>query len=320
MKISEVYRKHFKNQLFWHNDLSLISFSDKLMVGVDKDGYSVIVLISDKNEKFSLNQKTKMLSMECNVRVNYTINNVKKESNVHLIRCLSKEWKEREIFIELSLVFLDSINEKNEEESIMEVFSTLVLFFSMKSELTDKELRGIYTELYTIWSYKDIIDLSLFWQSRERMKFDFSLSEDFKVEIKSTIKDERRHHFRHEQLSGSYKKIYIVSYMLRNDDIGLSMYDLLLRCKSLFWKEPKKLMRLELILKNSSEDRLKNMKFNESYLIKKRKIYMSDDIPKFQEESPTGVTNAEYDCILENVVNIDENMFLNACKKEIEAV
>lgn len=192
------------------------------------------------------------------------------------------------------------------------------MFFSEKKEPTDEELRGMYTELYTIWSYRNLINLSKYWQSQDRMKFDFSISENFKLEIKSTIKDERRHHFKHEQLINRFCTIYIISYILRTDDEGLSMYDLLLKCKQLFLNEPKKLIRIDYILNNTSRDRLGNLKFSEIDMIKKRRIFNVQDVPRFKGESPSGVANAEYDCILENVSPVDEKLFIENIRIELQ--
>ena len=42
-----------------------------------------------------------------------------------------------------------------------------------------------------------------------------------------------------------------------------------------------------------------------------RRFYNARDIPKFNEKSPDGVINAEYDCILTEVKPIEEREFLN---------
>ena len=63
------------------------------------------------------------------------------------------------------------------------------------------------------------------------MKFDFSISEKVKLEVKATVKNIRTHHFRHEQLMTEVYDIFVLSYLLRYDDEGLSLFELLMSCK-----------------------------------------------------------------------------------------
>jgi hypothetical protein len=131
-----------------------------------------------------------------------------------------------------------------------------------------------------------------------------------KIEIKSTTKNERKHHFKHEQLAYETYDIFVVSYMLRPDDEGISLFDLIETVKPLIMGDPRRLMTLEKYLKNTSEQRLRQCKFNEQLAIDRRRIYMAQDIPRFSEQSPAGLTNAEYDCNLESANSIDENEFI----------
>lgn len=66
------------------------------------------------------------------------------------------------------------IHESGEsEEAIMETFNTLRTFFNDKKELSDNELIGLYAELYTIYSFHESLEIEKYWQSRDRMKFDY---------------------------------------------------------------------------------------------------------------------------------------------------
>lgn len=67
-------------------------------------------------------------------------------------------------------------------------------------------------------------------------------------------------------------------------------------------------------LKNVEESRLKHLRFNRAYTEANRHIYRAADIPKFRENTPRGVANAEYDCVLDNVEFIEDDLFIDIAK------
>ena len=60
--------------------------------------------------------------------------------------------------------------------------------------------------------------------------------------------------------------------------------------------------------------RLQQFRFNKQITDSKRVIYRAEDIPRFDEETPAGVTNAEYDCNLTGILPLDEEIFINKIK------
>ena len=95
----------------------------------------------------------------------------------------------------------------------------------------------------------------------------------------------------------------------REDDEGFSLYDLIEQCKPLLQGEPKKLLTVYRIIKNASVEQLTTCRFNEEFSKKYRRIYRAVDIPQFAGNTPSGVTNAEYDCNLTCAIPIDESVF-----------
>ncbi len=310
MDLLQAYHEAFDNASSNH-DFTLIQYSESLFVGKDLEGNVSVVIISSKPNRKPLHQKTRLLSVECNAVVKYSINNEENEDVVHIIRCFADTEKERDIFIELTPLFGQASRVFDQESSILETVAILSSFFADNKEPSYTELEGLFVELYTIWSYNSIIKMSQYWQSEDRMKFDFSITEKDKIEVKATEKNERRHHFRHEQLLGETFNIYIISYMLRKDDEGLSLYELMGRTKPLLEDNPKKMLIIDKYIKNVSEEKLRALRFNE-YLIRiNRKVFKAEDIPRFSGLAPTGVTNAEYDCHLDNANGISEEQFVN---------
>ena len=296
MDILQTYHNAFDKENASH-DFTLVKYLEKLFVGKDAEGNVAVVIISNKPNRKPSKQKTKLLSVEFNSAVEYFLNGKKYNDVVHIIRCYAQSDKEKEIFIELTPLFGQASEDFDQESSILEIVAILSSFFADKREPSFTELVGLFAELYTIWDYNSQLDLKKFWHSEEQMKFDFSISEKDKIEIKSTLKSERVHHFRHEQLMGDYFTTYVISYMLRKDDEGLSLYDLINKTRPLFLDEPKKMLIIDKYIKNTSVETLKATRFNEFFMKLNRRIYKSDNIPKFSEMTPSGVSNAEYDCL-----------------------
>jgi hypothetical protein len=102
--------------------------------------------------------------------------------------------------------------------------------------------------------------------------------------------------------------------MLRYDDEGLSLLDIILQTKPLLAENYKKLNRINLILKNVSIERLANLKFSTEFTQAKQQIFRAADVPKFNQFTPDGVANAEYDCSLENISHLNRDDFIKVLK------
>lgn len=309
MNIVDLFNKNFGGGNATVLDYSLIQYCDNVYVGIDKQGNCSMVINSSTPKHNQIMQKTKKLSLECNVSVTYCIQGNNNSSVVHVIKCYSKEKSDVSLFLELSSLFIQEGNFS--EQHLLKVFRTMVDFFSRKNEPSDIELQGLYAELYAIKYFKDSIGLDKFWQSKDKLKFDFSITDKIKIEVKSTQKNERVHHFRHEQLTTSLYDIYIISFMLRHDDSGLSLYDLLIEMRGIYKNDPKRLIKICSTLKNTSESRLLAMRFDTDYTNSKMRIFKAHNVPKFKQTTPSGVFNAEYDCSLDNIQNIDLQDFVN---------
>lgn len=312
MDIVELFRNHFDGRYSNNHDFTLIEYSSNILIGLDSFGCVCVVVKSSGPYRFPIRHRTQKMSIECNMKVRYELDGRMYDDIVHIIRCLSELPREKDLFLELATVLIQESDES--EEAIMETFNTLRAFFNDKQELSDNELIGLYAELYTIYSFHDSLEIEKFWQSKDRMKFDFSISEKVKLEVKATVKNTRTHHFRHEQLMTEVYDIFVLSYLLRYDDEGLSLFDLLMICKKYLSKDARKLLRINCVLKNAEEDRLKCMRFNRTYTEANRHIYCAEDIPKFNQNTPRGVANAEYDCVLDNVKFIEDTLFIDVAR------
>ena len=315
MNIIKTYNENFDNFNTFSEDFCLVKYADSVYIGVDKDLNCTFVVVSDTPQKKQIKQCTKMLCIECNTQVTYTLDGEARTDIVNIIRCFSKNSSEIEMFLELVSVFI--ADKDYSDEHLINAFRTIKAFFENKSEPSENELRGLYAELYTIKFFKDALHLERFWQSRDKLKFDFSITDKIKIEVKSTIKPNRIHHFKHNQLMTDIYEIFIISYMLQHDDEGLNLYDLIMESKETLKADPMKLVKIDTVLKNTSDFRLKEISFNTDLTDLNMKFFKAEDVPKFNQISPNGVTNAEYDSNLDNINGIELNAFIETINSRI---
>jgi len=88
--------------------------------------------------------------------------------------------------------------------------------------------------------------------------------------------------------------------MLRADDQGLSLLDLVKDVQKIAASSFDTLMYIESFIMNFDEAELSNIKFDEEYLSRNLHVYRAENIPRFEDEQPKGVSKTEYDSDLTN--------------------
>ena len=175
MNVSDVFNDNFGEQSGIDSDMNIVIVKNGVYIGLDKECNVVLVLVSLEPNKNQFILRTKKLNMEFNVKTSIHAPGINLEMVVHIIRCYQESQKELNIFLDLCEIFFN-VEQSFTEEYLMDTFSALTSFFTQKQELSDMQLQGIYAELFTIWTYKDFFDFGGCWQSKDKMKFDFSIN------------------------------------------------------------------------------------------------------------------------------------------------
>jgi hypothetical protein len=313
MSIVDIYKAKFddisNNQ---DSDLFLARYAQDAYVGVTNTGNVVVTVKAANANQSALSRRTKMISVECNMHMAYTIDGEKREGVFHIIKCFSSDKEEIYLFLELAALLI--AEGAATKEHLLNTFQTLANFFADKGEPSNNELIGLYGELYAIKLFSSELSLENYWQSRDKLKFDFSISDNIKIEVKTTTKAQRIHHFKHEQLATSIYDIWIISFMLRHDDEGLSLLELINIAKPLLEEKTRNLLKVNRVLKNVDHERLTTIRFEEQLTQEQMKIYKAEEAPKFTETRPDGVSNAEYDCDFEQANAVPNDDFIAAIK------
>lgn len=228
MNICETYKEKFLYNQDVDSDFDLVNVNEDIFVGEDSERNLCVIIMSKEKAREELSYRTKLLSLQCNVSLTLKLNNGPHNDIYHVITCYSNVDNEKYLFLQLVDTYF--FNQSITMDRMITIFGVLNDFFSKTPSLSANDLQGVYTELFTIYYFRNEFDFAKYWQSTDRMKFDFSITEDLKIDVKSTIKSERIHKFRHDQLNSAKNKVYIISYKLQKDDQGLSLYDLMKSC------------------------------------------------------------------------------------------
>lgn len=276
----------------------------EILFGLDSTNSKIIPII----------QTTKNLKLYINHEFVCTMENKQYNKKLSLFILDNNDPKIQELFMRLCFSMMDNINE---EQMVRNFFNLKDLFANQKKPSTI-ELQGMFGELFVMYYLKKIygLDISKYYQKEEKRKFDFSITDKKKIEIKTTLKQERIHHFLHQQLDIERFDIKVISLMLQKDDCGMSLLDLINDCKDIFSNYLIIILYIETMIKNIDDSDLESIKFNIEFAKNNLKIFNGEDIPKIKEKDINGVFNIEYDVDLENVQTISKGKLIDWVMKK----
>jgi hypothetical protein len=277
--------------------------------GKSKEGYYLFAKKVNNKSGQSIIQNTSHLDLYINQA--FTTDK-KTEEQLSAVILKSNDKRLIETFIRLSISVVPEISDR----SFYDYFLALKEIFSNSREKSEQELQGLYAELYILKYFKDEtnVDISVFYQSYEKMKFDYSVTDKKKIEIKSTLKEERVHHFRQEQLNTQLYDIFVMSLLLRRDDRGLSLFDLVQYCKKEFCFNLSFIAYIEKFICKTDISFLQNIKFNEEYTKNNLRIVAASVIPKIDHDPISGVYNIEFDSNMESCESTSNEDFIKWVK------
>ena len=269
--------------------------------GYDENGFYFIAIKSDDKGNNYYTQKSRELIFKYNVNSLVKIDDNETSMLLHLLKCTSLERKYIINFERLISAFLKTENYKLSDK-ISDLFSIFLTMFSVPKNRKYEDFEGFFSELYFIYYMrKNNCDIAKYWQSKSKMKFDFTFDIRRRLDVKSTSKANRIHHFKHEQLASDIYDIRIASLLIRTADQGLSINSLIERIRE-FGPLPLTCEKIiqSYISNTENSDELDDLLFDEMFVENNLKIYDATDIPKFNCKQPNGVTKTEYDSDLSN--------------------
>lgn len=300
MKTTKEIKELLNNIPSSNNGYNLVTV-DKFMWGKGKNNEIVFGFISINNKITPLIQTTAHLKLYINNLFEIKIDNknVCEKMSLLVLKTISSKYVE--VFINLILSMIENLN----EEKLLNHFLEIKALFSNERKISKYELEGMWGELFSMYNLKQYynIDISNYYQKESKRKFDFSVTDKKKIEIKSTLKPERIHHFLHQQLDTDRFDIMVISIKLQKDDKGLSLFELIKICKTLFSNNFEIILYIETIVKNIEINELEELKFNLEYAKSNFKIFDAFTLPRIKEKNVDGIFNVEYDVDFSNIKN-----------------
>jgi len=300
MSMFTEFTNHFPVLLYPVSGYSLFRFSDKIYLGVGSNNEVVLAIESLDPQRNARTIYTDSLQLILNSKANLVEDSANTLKTMNLLSFKPKDQKGLKVFFEICGIFATG-DKIGSTDNMTEIFETIRSMFAKGSEISFSELQGLFAELYLIYKFRNDFNLAKFWHSEENQKFDFSLSPCLKIEVKSTTGPLRQHHFMHDQLSSDMYTIHIASFMFQRDDQGLPLEELINSVHDLLLVNEKQFTRVQKIILNTEPALLSTVSFNQLYTENCLNFYKGTDVPRFAGTRPTGVTNAEYDSVLENV-------------------
>lgn len=226
----------------------------------------------------------------------------------HSLRCKTSERAEVDTF----LVLVEAFLARNKGQAIVAdaltvFFRSMVRLFSIgPAKDLENERQGLWGELFVMSRVRGFEFWAPFWHSETTRRFDFSALRR-RVEVKTTTGVERIHHFSHRQIYAlEGEEIVIASLLLREEDVGLSLRDLIDECRTLLQESPFYL-KLERAVRRAGMEASSEIGpiFDANEVERTLAWFWSTEAPHFRVPEPPGVSETRYKVDLSTAPRFD---------------
>lgn len=282
-------------------DISVDELSHTNVVAcTNNEGYSTILVRNSGNDMNCLSFENDFFCMKNNVQLSIDTNNI---GLFHILICKKTDEENIVHFKRVGNYLFLKPNKALSSDEMLKLFNSLETIFNSSTVRDVASEIGLYGEL-ALLNYVHDLDSNIYlqWHNNFLNKYDMEINDKVKIEIKTTVKDFRKHTFSHDQIYRPHLKVYIVSLLLKPVEVGMSLYDLCL--------DTMKLLNNEQII--NLEKQMKKLGINEHYngincilteVYDQIKFYNAEDLPKI-DNIPDGISNVHYDVDLSNIKDI----------------
>jgi hypothetical protein len=181
-------------------------------------------------------------------------------------------------------------------QTLTEFFSSIVRLFALGPVRDIQSYRqGLWGELFMMRQTRGYRFWAPFWHSEMNRAFDFS-TVGRRVEVKTAAGTQRVHHFSHRQIYAlENEEILIASILVREDDAGISLQELISECRAALRDSPFYL-KIEKAVRHSGMVDLSETgpRYDATEPMTLVAWVRSTDAPRFTMPEPPGVTETRY--------------------------
>ncbi len=249
----------------------------------------------------------KYIHLRFNVKCTLNEKNKKVSENYTILTCISEDDYTKKIFLEICESTYLNIGELPSNNEIIELTQSLIeLFKSWSTNVTD--FIGLWGELFLIVSSSNQIKCLEAWHDHNEDKYDF-YDNSSALEVKCTTKNDRKHEFRHHQLTSNLDDHFIASVLTKPDQSkGLSVFDLYKKIlnKKINSTQKNKLNKIYYsIVKGTPENLVNTQKYDYDFAKKNLMYFKVSDISTLKNNDQS-ITNIKYTMDLSQKQNLSE--------------
>lgn len=265
-------------------------------IGKDISGWPVL-LINTTSGQNSPQIHLEHLEVQHLVRCRITIDKKNEEGIFTVVRCMDADNELIRYFFNFIDPILKTLGPNPTLDSISRAINHLVELFRVLTQPPTKSVAGLWAELFVIRDAKDPISLLNAWHANPEEKYDFNDNAQ-RVEVKSTSKRDRIHHFSLEQLTPpAGSKVIIASLYVEGSGGGLSINDLVQEIKNLISEKPELIEKLDNVVFRTLGNALSqsmNCRFDRQLAQESLRIFEANSIPKISEPIPSEISDVHF--------------------------
>lgn len=279
-----------------------LPFTKTHKIGISEEGYPVFFIESSfMGDIPSINLD--LISVQYTQRCNLKINDDSLASYYTIVHLKSVDSELIKYYVDIMSLILIKIGDHPKQQHLINELKTLVDLFRLFSNSPMNSIQGLWAELFVMVQSSNPSYLVKSWHVSVNDVYDFNDGFN-KIEVKSTIKRNRVHHFSNEQLTPNRNsQLAVCSIMMTITGQGISVFDLKDSIEERLDVEDR-LQLNKLIIKTLGSDFEKATEtfFDYQKALDSYKIYNSNNIPSIDIDLLSNeISNLHFDCDLSNV-------------------
>jgi hypothetical protein len=279
-----------------------------IYIGIDQT-IRPCLFVTARDRLTEPNLRTARISLHLNQKYQLIFTDGSSQTDVfHALVCETTEHTDRETFFVLADAFLAQNNDiTSASQSIVPFFRSMARLFAVDPALDlGAERQGLWGELFMMRQVCGYQFWAPFWHNEVRRIFDFSAPGKH-LEVKTAAGGKRIHHFSHRQVySLEGEEIIVASLLVRDEDTGLSLRELIAECRFVLQQSPY-ILKLERAVRHAGMEDPAQVGpiFNQAEAIHELRWFRSIDAPHFCLPEPPGVSQTSYRVDLSNAPQLD---------------
>lgn len=224
-----------------------------------------------------------------------------------VIKCVAADPVVRSYFLSLLPGISAAIGRTNDRAKVAAVVEDMVELFRALTAIPKKEIQGLWGELLVIHEAKDPVALAEAWHGEPGDRYDFNRDSE-RIEVKTTCRKPRQHHFTLEQLTPPEgTRLIVASLIVERSGAGQSIFDLVDAIRQRTGAKPQLHLRITRLVHQTLGDAwqtARNVRFD--YEAAKQSLLYFDGtvVPKICPPLPSRVSQVSFVADLDDVASL----------------